>query len=320
MYVILFFVSIIFAVFLLAIVLTRARQRISNTVYDPILMQPYSSGIMSKNSLVGMALLETPIILTVVMILSVYDFLLYESIPFFSFLPFFYISLFACSAAITIYYTAKSISHLMSLFSYHPHYEGKFAMQLLLFISSFQVPFILVFVSLFYHKYSMIMALKKIFMSSDLFVFVFVHLFVLLLGQKILSKGVSEVSLAVSHLYRYYPENSLNILNFILMQIGFLQAPFIFCFISFMILFKVYFFKVKFLYFLFSVVFLAFGIVAYLIIDRSTKVAKESIVQGSYSIEKNKKMLQFSLISQIILDSRILYILLILIFAINFFN
>lgn len=78
--------------------------------------------------------------------------------------------------------------------------------------------------------------------------------------------------------------------------------------------------KFAFLYYLFAFLAFCFGINGYAVINQSSNLVSSALKNSDYKIEKNKMVMGFSLISQILLDSRILYILLIILFAINFFS
>ncbi len=320
MYLILFFIAIIIAAFLSIGSLIYTRAKMGKNINNPIIVQPYSDNIISKNYLFSLAFLETPIIFTVIVGIMVFDLLSYSFSSLLQLLPSIYLLFFSLSSAISIFYSGISLHSIFLAFGSHPQFESQFLMQFLLLSSSIQAPFIIFFVSIFYHKYYILSSINDIFFSNDYFVFIFAHFFILLIMQLALVRGISKIINQIGLLYVKYPENCKHIFVLLIMQIGFLQAPFIFSFICFILLFKVFSMKFSFLYYLFSFLSLCFSINGYVVIRQSSNLVVSSLKNSDYKIEKNKVVMGFSLISQILLDSRILYILLIILFSINFFS
>jgi F0F1-type ATP synthase membrane subunit c/vacuolar-type H+-ATPase subunit K len=288
--------------------------------YDPIIIQPYSYPIVSKNYLISLALMETPVILTVVVAVLVFDLLAFTESVLLSLLPTIYLFLFSISASLSIYFSGISIPSLLSAFGAHPQYESSFLMQFLVFSSSIQAPFIIFFVALLYHKYYILNNIDCLLLLDGHILFVICKFFMILIMQYALIKGISKIIFSASNIYINYPENAKHIFILLIMQIGFLQAPFIFSFICFILLFQVFIMKFNFLYYLFSFLAICFGISGYLVIRQSSKVVLSSLKNANYKIEKNKSIMAFSILSQVLLDSRILYILLIILFSLNFFS
>ena len=193
-------------------------------------------------------------------------------------------------------------------------------MQFLLLNSSIQAPFIIFFVSIFYHKYYILSHINELSLFQGYFLFIVFHFIMLLMMQLPLVKGISKIINQIGILYIKFPENCKHIFILLIMQIGFLQAPFIFSFISFILLFKVFGMHLSLLYYLFSFLAFCFGVNGYAVINQSSNLVVSALKNSDYKIEKNKMIMGFSLISQVLLDSRILYILLIILFSINFFS
>jgi hypothetical protein len=318
--IVLFFLIITISTCIIIGILAYTRMYMGERINSSIIDQPYSSSIISKNYLISLAFLETPVILTVVIAISVFDLFSYSNSFLLSTLPLIYILLFSCSAGISIFYSGIWVPKLLHTLGIHPQFETQIFMQFLIFSSAIQAPFIIFFISIFYHKYFMLAHFQEISLLSGHFVFIILQLCMVLIMQYALAKGISKIVDTVSSLYLHYPENSKHIFILLIMQIGFLQAPFIFSFICFILLFKVFTMPLHFLYYLFSFLTLCFGISGYLVIDQSSNVVVAALNKATYKINQNKSIMGFSLLSQILLDSRILYILLIILFSINFFN
>lgn len=319
-YLVIFFIIVIISVCLIIGTLVYIRMIVGRSINKPLLVQPFSSNFMSKNYLFSLIFLETPVILTAVIGISIYDLLSYTGSIILQLLPSIYLIFFSISSVITIYYSGISLPNLFYSFGLHPQFESKFLMQFLLFNSSIQAPFILFFVAIFYHKYYLLSIINDILLFKGYFVFIILHFLMLLIMQFSLLRGISKVIKEIGALYMKYPENCNYIFILLIMQIGFLQAPFIFAFISFILLFKVFSMNFIWMYFLFSFLAFCFGINGYVVINQSSNLVVVALKNSDYKIEKNKMIIGFSLVSQILLDSRILYILLIILFAINFFS
>lgn len=319
-YLILFFITIVISVFIVIGSLVYTRMKMGSNINKPLIIQPFSNSIVSKNYLISLAFLETPIILTVVIAITTFDLLTYTNSMLLQLLPSIYLLLFSISAAISIFYFGISLPSLFLSFGCHPQFESKFLMQFLVLSSSIQAPFILFFVSVFYHKYYLLSNINTISSYNGYLIFVLLHFLMVLIMQFALVKGISKIIDKIGILYVKYPENCKHIFILLIMQIGFLQAPFIFSFICFILLFKVFSMKFAFLYYLFAFLAFCFGINGYAVINQSSNLVSSALKNSDYKIEKNKMVMGFSLISQILLDSRILYILLIILFAINFFS
>lgn len=319
-YLILFFITIIISVCIVIGSLVYTRMQMGSNINKPIIIQPYSNTIVSKNYLISLAFLETPIILTVVVAITIFDLLTYSSSILLQVLPSMYLLLFSISAAMSIFYSGISLPSLFLSFGCHPQFESQFLMQFLVLSSSIQAPFIIFFVSIFYHKYYILSNINAISLFDGYFIFVLFHFLMVLIMQFALVKGISNIINQIGMLYVKYPENCKHIFILLIMQIGFLQAPFIFSFICFILLFKVFSMKFVWLYYLFSFLAFCFGINGYTVINQSSNLVTSALKNSDYKIEKNKVIMGFSLVSQILLDSRILYILLIILFSINFFS
>jgi hypothetical protein len=319
-YLILFFLTISVSVLIVIGSLSYTRMKMGEDINKPLIIQPYSNTIVSKNYLISLAFLETPIILTVVVGILVFDLFNYTGSVLLQILPSLYLLLFSLSSAISIFYSGISLPSLFLSFGSHPQFESQFLMQFLLLSSSIQAPFIIFFVSIFYHKYYIISNINTISLFNGSFTFICFHFLMLLIIQFALVKGISKIINQIGILYVKYPENCKHIFILLIMQIGFLQAPFIFAFICFILLFKVFSMHLIFLYYLFSFLAFCFGINGYTVINQSSNLVTSGLKNSNHKIEKNKLVIGFSLISQILLDSRILYILLIILFSINFFT
>jgi hypothetical protein len=319
-YVILFFITVTISVVLVIRSLAYTRMKMGESINKPLVIQPYSNAIISKNYLVSLAFLETPIILTAVVGLTVFDLLNYTGSVLLQLLPSVYLLFFSISSAVSIFYSGISLHSLFLSFGCHPQFESQFLMQSLVLSSSIQAPFIIFFVSIFYHKYYILEYINSISLFSGSFIFVCFHFLMLLIMQFALVRGISKIINQIGILYVNYPENCKHIFILLIMQIGFLQAPFIFAFICFILLFKVFSMHLIFMYYFFAFLACCFGLNGYTVINQSSNLIVSGLKNSDYRIEKNKVIMGFSLISQILLDSRILYILLIILFSINFFS
>ena len=134
-YLVIFFIIVIISVCLIIGTLVYIRMTVGRSINKPLLVQPFSTNFMSKNYLFSLIFLETPVILTAVIGISIYDLLLYSSSIIVQLLPSIYLLFFSISSAITIYYSGISLPHLFFSFGLHPQFESKFLMQFLLFNS-----------------------------------------------------------------------------------------------------------------------------------------------------------------------------------------
>jgi hypothetical protein len=319
-YLILFFITIIISVLIVIGSLVYTRMKMGQNINKPLIIQPYSNNIISKNYFISLVFLETPIILTAVIGISVFDLLNYTASFLLQILPSIYLLLFSIASAVSIFYSGISLPSLFLSFGCHPQFESQFLMQFLVLSSAIQAPFIIFFVAVFYHKYYILSNIYSISLFDGSFVFVIFHFLMLLTMHFGLVKGISKIINQIGVLYVKYPENCKHIFILLIMQIGFLQAPFIFSFICFILLFKIFSMNLIFLYYLFAFLALCFCINGYTVINKSSNLIIAGLQISDHRIEKNKLIMSFSLISQILLDSRILYILLIILFSINFFS
>lgn len=314
----LFYCVIACGVVLICMALSLARKRITNLLFNNIVIQPQSSPIVSKMHILAMAFLETPFVLSVVTAIINYDLLFYENF-YISFLPIIYVGLIFLSSAITIYYSGKHIGSIVNLTALHPQYESKLMIQLFLFLSTLQAPFIILFVILLYNKYNIINNISIIFFNHYFLLFIFMLGSMLLIMQYSLCQAISTLIFHTKTIYEKYPAQIGQLVFLIIMHMGFFQAPYIFSFIVFIILSKFFTIHIYGLYAIFSLLGLLFGITGSIIIYQSGKIVHTAIKNLTPFLDKNKKIMQFALISQVILDSRILYLLLIILFALNFF-
>jgi len=318
-YPLLLFYSIVAAgVLSICTVLALARKRITNILYYDITIQPHSANIISKMQLLAMAFLETPFVLSIVLVILSFN--LASSLNvYIAFLPSVYAIIIFTSAVITIYYSGYHIGHIVNLASIHPQYESKLMMQLFLFLSTIQAPFIILFVILLYNKYSLLGDVSNIFFDNYFLVFIISLGLMLLIMQYSLCMTIDKLIWYIQAFYQKYPGQIGALVFLLIMHMGFFQAPYIFSFIVFIILSKFFVVPISGLYSTFSFLALLFSIIGSRVIIQSGKIVHTAIAKFTPILETNKKIMQFALLSQIILDSRILYILLIILFAFNFF-
>lgn len=316
--VLLFYSILSFGILFICIFLSFVRKRITNALYANINLQPYSSKLISKMHILAMAFLETPLVLSIVLSILSFD-LLYYANEYICFLPVIYIFVIFISALITIYYSGYYIGSLISVASLHPQYESKLMIQLFLFLSTLQAPFIILFVLILYNKYYLLSQIDMLFFNKWFFIFIGSLYFMMLIMQFALCQAINKLLFYIKDFYNKYPAQIGKILFLLIMHMGFFQAPYIFGFIIFIILSKFFLVSMNYLYSVFSLLVLFFGVIGSVIIYQSGNAVHSSIKKLGPTLEKNKKIMHFTLLSQIILDSRILYILLIILFSFNFF-
>lgn len=316
---ILFFISIVVGVFFIISALSLVRMKMGTQLHKSLLIQPYGGDVVPKNYLLGLAFLETPVILTVVIGILSFDFFNYHNF-YLIYMPAVYVFFFSLSAAITIFFSGCNLGYFISLFADHPQFESQFIIQFLVLISTLQAPFLIFFVSLIYHKYFLIYNMRLFYFEDGFYIFTIALFSMLLMIQYFLSLAISRVIKLLKKVYIDYPYNIHSLFVFLIMQMGFLQAPFIFAFIVFIILGKIFYFKFYFLYYVFSLIAILFGIVAGSVVYSSGKIVAVTFDKLDHNVSKNISLMKFVLVSQLLIDSRILYILLIILFGINFFN
>lgn len=315
---VLFYRSILIGVFLIVNALSFVRMKMGNTLHNSLIVQPHGGIVISKNYLLALAFLETPVILTVVIGILASDFFSYHS-PYLIYIPALYVLIFSISATISIYSCGRHLGSFISLFGDHPQFESKFMMQFFVLISTIQAPFIIFFVGVMYHKYFLLTNLECFYFNDGFYFFSVALFLMLLIIQYALSQAISMIILLLKKIYVEYPYHVSNLFLLLIMQMGFLQAPYIFSFIVFIILCKIFYIKFYFLYYVFGILALLFALCATTVVVHSGRVVALALDKVNYDLQKSTSLMKFALLSQILLDSRILYILLIILFAINFF-
>lgn len=315
---VLFYLAILIGVFFIINALSFVRMKMGNTLYHALIVQPYGSAVISKNYLLALAFLETPVILTVVIGILSSDFFWYHSF-YLIYMPALYVLIFSMSAAISIYSFGKHLGSFISLFGDHPQFESKFMMQFFVLISTIQAPFIIFFVGVIYHKYFLLTNLECFYLDDGFYFFTIALFLMLLIIQFALSHAISSIILLLKKIYVDYPYHVSNLFLLLIMQMGFLQAPYIFSFIIFIILCKIFYIKFYFLYYVFGILALLFALCASTVVVYSGRVVALVLDKVNFDLKKSTSLMKFALFSQILLDSRILYILLIILFGINFF-
>lgn len=314
---IIYFVAIVLVVFFLVITITYVRSKIGMAVYSPLIIQPYSGNIIKKNYFLSLALLETPIILTAVCSISFYDLIFFDGLFFLSWIPFIYLFFIGIASAISIYFTALSMPNFFSIFGAHPQYESSLLMQFLILCSSLQAPFIIFVVSLFIHKSYFYGNFHLFSNQKYILIFLVIHFLFLLLVQYGVMRSIKNIVNQLCVLYEWFPENIKNIFIVLIMQIGFLQAPYIFSFIAFLLLMQVYIMVDVRAFLIFSVFALAFGAIGYTIVSQSGNTVQSALKSANFNISRNKSIFNLSVLSQIFLDARILYILILLLVSLS---
>ncbi len=302
-------------VILVVSAISFVRAKLGSKIFRPLVIQPYAGNAIKRSYFLGLAFLESPLILAAITVLSCSDLLYLDSGTIVSLVPFFYTLIVGVSAAISIYYTGMSMYYFFSVFGSHPQYDNALLMQLIIFSSSFQAPFILFIVSLFIHKaFYFSLAFEHVGSSGY---FVFFHLLLLLIVQWGVVKNMQKIMKEVSSMYRSFPFYIKDFLVAVLMQIGFLQAPYIFSFVTFLILLqmytKIYFYKAL----LFSLITILFACVGFIVAEYSGSIAATAMKSITSINKKNNTILNASFLAQVILDSRIIYMLVLLLVFIS---
>ncbi len=312
-----YYVAIVCTTFFLVITISYMRGKLGSKIFRPLVIQPYAGNVIKKNYFLGLAFLESPLILTDISAISFSDLLEIsaQGREIITLIPFFYTILSGVSAAISIYFTGLCMYYFFKIFGAHPQYDSSLLMQLIIFSSTLQAPFILFMVSLFIHK-SFFFALTAVQMQEASY-FIFFHLTLLLFVQFGVMRNIKKILKELSFMYRAFPEYIKELFITVLMQLGFLQAPYIFSFVCFLLLLQVYAKVYVYKVFIFSSATFLFSFIAYLIINSSGKIASTAIKNIDEKEKKNTSLINTSLLAQIILDSRIIYMLVILLIFIS---
>lgn len=313
----LYYVGIICITFFLVITISFIRGKLGSKIFRPLVIQPYAGNAIRKSYFLGLAFLESPLILTAISAIVFSDLLNNRLLGsnIISFIPFFYTILAGMSAAISIYFTGYCMYHFLKIFGAHPQYDSSLLMQLIIFSSTLQAPFILFMVSLFIHK-SFFFSLDISSINSSSY-FVFFHLTLLLIVQFGVMRNIKKILRELSFMYRSFPEYIKDFFVTVLMQLGFLQAPYIFSFVSFLLLLQVYTKIYMYKAVVFSLSTFLFSTVGYLITNNSGNVVVNIIKNIDQKEKENNGLINTSLLAQIILDSRIIYMLIVLIVFIS---
>lgn len=311
---IIYLIGVVVLVFILVVIVSYVRSKFGSTIFSPLIQQPYSENSIKKNYFLGLAFLESPLILAFISAISFFDLVCIE-MPQIIFVPFIYLVFVGVSAGMTIYCNGMSMKYFFSVFGAHPEYEGSLFMQLLLFSSAIQAPFIVFIVSLFIHKNYFYCYLDLV--NPYTIFFVFIHLFVLLFVQYGVMKSIQRIIKELSILYISFPANIKSIFVPLVMQIGFLQAPYIFSFVTFLLLLQVYT-MIK-VYSMIVFFFLAafFSLIGFTIANQSGYIVATALQQSNHNILKNRSIMNLAILSQILIDARILYILIIILLSIT---
>jgi F0F1-type ATP synthase membrane subunit c/vacuolar-type H+-ATPase subunit K len=311
-----FFIAILLGASCVIGALAYVRSKMTENLLPVIVEQPASGRQVTDSFLVMLALLETPPILSVVIAIFSYDLMSYANVV--NLFPSLYLVLFSLASAINVYFTGKALARFGELLGNHPRYESKFITQMVVFSSSLQVPLILFFVAIVYHKYYILGLLGVLSFSYSLLFFFIAHFLPFVLVQYGLLRGIYSVIDALTSFYFFYPEKSKDYFLLIIVQIGFLQAPFIFAFIVFLLLFKVYLIGSSLLYIIFGFISLVFSSMACFVIGQSSCVASSACLSSSHDNSVNKKIFNIALFSQAFLDARVLYVFFIFLLSLRF--
>jgi hypothetical protein len=315
---VLFYSIVSLGILIVTSIISYVRSKITNLIFADVIAQPQKYTVTTKMQFLAMAFLETPLILSIIISILSFDLLSYDNI-FITILPAIYSGLILISAAITVYYSGYYIGHLINVATTHPQYESKIIIQLFLFLSTLQAPFIILFVVLLYIKYYIINNIQGIFFNTFLWAFLISLGSMLIIMQSMVCKAISKLIFYLKKIYLQYPGHIQQMILLLVMNMGFLQAPYIFGFIVFILLSKFFTIHIPLLYILFSFLALLFGFTGAVIIRQSGNIIHTVIKNFTYDMTKNKKVMQFAIVTQILLDSRILYILLIILLVLNFF-
>ena len=211
---IIFFFSILAGVFFVISALAYVRSKMTKNLLPALVEQPAGGKQVTDSFLLMLALLETPPVLSVVIGVFSYELMSYTSVV--NLFPSIYLILFSLASAINVYYTGKALVRFGSLIGTHPSYESTFITQMVVFSSSLQVPLILFFVAIVYHKYYILGLLEILPFSYALLFFVVAHLFPFVIVQYALVLGIYNILDALSHFYSLYPQKSKDFFLFIL--------------------------------------------------------------------------------------------------------
>lgn len=306
-----YYSAIVVVTIALVIVISFVRAKLGSKIFQPIIIQPYAGNSIRKSYFLGLAFLESPLILSAIGILSFADILAFSAISGLTIIPCLYTILTGASATISIYFTGLSMHHFLKAFGAHPQYDGSLLMQLLILCSALQAPFIIFIVSLFIHK-SFLFASPHALSCQDQ-CFIFFHLSLLVIVQFAVMRSIKKIITALARVYMWFPSYIKQLFIFIVMKIGFLQAPYIFSFVGFLLLLQVYAKLYLYKGIVFSIVSFSFSLIGYSIATESGNIATTAIQTIESDIKKDRSTLNTSLLAQILLDSRILYILILLI-------
>lgn len=318
-YIIYYFFMVIILLGIIFFIL-KSQSNINNLIEDGMLIQPYSVKSLKKEQFVILVLLEAPIILTSVLIFFLYSIIGYQ-IPYFYILIFSYIFSVGLTSCFTIIKYNDGVKFFIKAFSAHPQKSSSFANKLILSLSLLQAPLIVVIVSIFVNIINInnflsinhnIISLENIFIAS-------LSVFLVSIASVGAIIGIGKITESYAKKNIFYSISSeKNFINLIL-GIGLVEAPFIFSFITSLFILKIIF---KITTYVIPIIFLtlAFAFVAFFTSYKSGLISAKGFDLVDENMNKNKILFSITILGQILLDARILYMFILLIIFLSRLN
>jgi F0F1-type ATP synthase membrane subunit c/vacuolar-type H+-ATPase subunit K len=308
-----YYIGIIISTAAITWAISYSRAIVNDSMQNGMLFQGYAFNVLKRNYLIIFAIFETPIILVAVMIIYLYNFFSSSYI---------YLSIFLLASIISIalvsFFTAlfyhKPSERFLSSIAAHPNLGGLTSGQLILCLSLIQTPLLITLISIIINCIFLNdVLIKDIFIPINKILILSSNVLLVAIASSGSVIGMQEIIQKYANINIFYPSVSeKNFLNLII-SLGLIEAPFIFSFIINLLIVGLIDLPNNNILWIFVFVPLIFGIVAGYAAYQSGVVAARGFSFISENEEKNKKIRTIALFSQIILDSRVLYMFVIII-------
>jgi F0F1-type ATP synthase membrane subunit c/vacuolar-type H+-ATPase subunit K len=315
LFILILYTSGILSIAAVIIVVLLAQTKAIKTSNDATLNQPYSSAGIRKNLVITLSVLETPIIFSSIGIALAATFIggindIRTTLTIVS-----YFITIASVGAFTAYACSKPAKSFLNAISAHPQYEGAISQKLIILLSLLQTPLLFTLITIWIHLNLIknadligILTNERLFLSACLCITMGISVIGVL-------NGLTKLMNTFSSLGIYFQSSLKPVSANLFFMLGLIETPVIFPFLIQFLNTKLlngavsiapkYIYTLSILYIMFS---LGLSYVAY----KSGDVASKGIELVIKNKNLKKNIFPLSLIAQILLDARTIYIFVII--------